>query len=55
MEVQISSYWRIGKKWDALWIPKPFAKLTVIFHTPLEVQGSNEEELPRLDAAMGAK
>lgn len=55
MEVQISRYWRIGKRWDALWIPKPFAKVTITFHAPLEIIGSPEEEIPRLDAAMGAK
>jgi lysophospholipid acyltransferase (LPLAT)-like uncharacterized protein len=55
LEVQISSYWRIGKKWDALWIPKPFSKLTMVFHKPLEIMGTPEEESARLDAAMGAK
>ncbi len=55
LEIQISSYWRIGKKWDALWIPKPFSKVTMVFHTPVEVMGSDEEETPKLDAAMGAK
>lgn len=55
LEIQISRYWRIGKKWDALWIPKPFAKLTMILHPAIEVQRSDEEEMPRLDAAMGAK
>lgn len=54
-EVQITRYWRIGKKWDALWIPKPFSKITITLHTPLEVQGTDEEEKLRLDAAMGAK
>ena len=55
MEVQISSYWKIGKRWDALWIPKPFARVTVTFHKPLEIVNPDEEELPRLDAAMGVK
>ncbi len=55
MEVQISSYWKIGKKWDALWIPKPFSRITVTFHKALEIVNSVEEETPRLDAAMGAK
>ncbi len=55
MEVQISRYWKIGKKWDALWIPKPFSRVTVTFHKPLEIVNPDEEELPRLDAAMGPK
>ena len=55
MEVQMSRYWRVGKKWDALWIPKPFSKVTIVLHAPIEIVGTNEEEMPRLDAAMGAK
>lgn len=55
MDVQISRFWRIGKRWDALWIPKPFAKVTITFRAPLEILGSVEEESPRLDAAMGEK
>lgn len=55
LEIQMSSFWRIGKKWDALWIPKPFSKVTMTFHKPLEIQGGDDEEIPRLDAAMGVK
>ncbi len=55
MEVQISSYWKIGRRWDALWIPKPFSRVTVSLHTALEIVNPDEEEMPRLDAAMGPK
>ena len=55
VEVQISRYWRIGTKWDALWIPKPFAKVSVVFHAPLEISASADEESARLGAAMGDK
>jgi lysophospholipid acyltransferase (LPLAT)-like uncharacterized protein len=54
--VQMSRYWRIGKKWDALWIPKPFSRLTVTFHAPLEIREHEDEaETRRLDEAMGPK
>ncbi len=55
VDIQLSRYWRIGTRWDALWIPKPFAKVTLIFRFPLEVVGTVEEESQRLDAAMGEK
>ena len=58
VEIQMSSYWRIGKKWDALWIPKPFSRVTLIYHKPLEIaqdEAMLEAEAQRLDAAMGAK
>ena len=58
VEIQISSYWRIGRKWDALWIPKPFSKITLIYHRPLEItqgEAALEAESARLDAAMGEK
>jgi lysophospholipid acyltransferase (LPLAT)-like uncharacterized protein len=58
VEVQLSRFWRIGRKWDALWIPKPFARVTLIFHPPLTVTAGDaaiEAESARLDAAMGTK
>ena len=55
VDIQLSRYWRIGKRWDALWIPKPFARITVIFRAPLEIKGDVEEESCRLDIAMGEK
>lgn len=56
-EIQISSRWHIGKKWDALWIPKPFAKVTLHYHSPLFIgEGADfAAESARLDAALGAK
>ncbi len=58
VDIQISHFWKIGKKWDALWIPKPFAKVTLTYRPPLEVPQDAtdlEAEAARLDAAMGAK
>ncbi len=58
VEIQIGSYWRIGTKWDALWIPKPFSKITLIYHKPLEIaqdESALEAESQRLDEAMGEK
>ena len=55
MEVQLSRFWRIGTRWDALWIPKPFSKITVTFRAPLSVTGNLEEDGARLEAAMGKK
>ena len=55
MEVQISRYWRIGKRWDALWIPKPFSRVSIVFHPALEIVGTMEEESARLNTAMGPK
>jgi lysophospholipid acyltransferase (LPLAT)-like uncharacterized protein len=29
VKVQLSSVWHIGRKWDALWVPKPFSRLVI--------------------------
>jgi lysophospholipid acyltransferase (LPLAT)-like uncharacterized protein len=29
VKVQISGVWHIGRKWDALWVPKPFSRLSI--------------------------
>ena len=57
VEIQINRRWHIGKKWDALWIPKPFAKVTLHFHRPIFIgEGADlAAESERLDAALGAK
>lgn len=58
VEIQISRFWRIGKKWDALWIPKPFSTITLKYCRPLEIatdESALETETARLDAAMGPK
>lgn len=58
MEIQMSRYWRIGKRWEALWIPKPFSKITVTYHAPLTLAPGKEAletETARLDAALGPK
>jgi lysophospholipid acyltransferase (LPLAT)-like uncharacterized protein len=55
-KVILSHYWRIGRKWDALWIPKPFSRLTVQFLEQVEISdtaGSLEAETARLAALMG--
>ncbi len=56
-EIQISSRWHIGKKWDALWIPKPFAKVTLHYHRPHFIgEGADfAAESARLDTALGEK
>ena len=54
--VTVDRFWRIGKKWDALWIPKPFARLTLEFLEPLKISDaadSLEAETARLAAVMG--
>jgi len=56
VKVDMDRFWRIGKKWDALWIPKPFAKVRLTFLTPLEISNSVdslEAESARLAAVMG--
>ena len=56
VKVGVDRFWRIGKKWDALWIPKPFARLTLTFLTPLEIStdaDSLEAETARLATVMG--
>lgn len=57
VEIQINRRWHIGKKWDALWIPKPFAKVTLHFHCPYFISEGADfaEESARLDAALGEK
>ena len=58
VKVGFSSFWRIGKKWDALWIPKPFSRLTLEFLEPLEISGDGnalEAETARLATAMGTE
>jgi lysophospholipid acyltransferase (LPLAT)-like uncharacterized protein len=54
--VEMDRFWRIGKKWDALWIPKPFAKVRLTFLAPLEIAdgaASLETDTVRLAAVMG--
>ena len=54
--VEMDRFWRIGKKWDALWIPKPFAKVRLTFLPPLEIAdgaASLEADSARLAAVMG--
>jgi lysophospholipid acyltransferase (LPLAT)-like uncharacterized protein len=58
VDIQITRFWRIGKKWDALWIPKPFSRITLIYRPPLEIPQDAPNlaaESARLDAAMGPK
>ncbi len=56
VRVTVDRCWKIGKKWDALWIPKPFARLTLEFLEPLRISDaadSLEAETARLAAVMG--
>jgi hypothetical protein len=56
VSVTFTRYWRIGRKWDALWIPKPFSRLTLEFLPPLEIPhgaADIEAETARLGTAMG--
>ncbi len=56
VKVGFTRFWRIGRKWDALWIPKPFSRLSLEFLDPLEISealGSLEAETARLAAVMG--
>lgn len=56
VKVSVDRFWRIGKKWDALWIPKPFARLTLEFLEPLTISAAAdtlESETARLAAVMG--
>jgi lysophospholipid acyltransferase (LPLAT)-like uncharacterized protein len=57
VEIQLSRFWRIGKKWDALWIPKPFSTITLTYRRPLEIAQDADlaAEAARLDEAMGPK
>ena len=57
VKIQIGSHWRIGRKWDALWIPKPFARLTLDFLEPLTIDADEnafDAECERLAKVMGA-
>ncbi len=42
VKVGFTRFWRIGKKWDALWIPKPFSRLTLEFLEPQKVDDGAE-------------
>ena len=56
VRVEVDRCWRIGRKWDALWIPKPFAKVRLTFLAPLEISDAAdalEAETARLAAVMG--
>ena len=56
VKITLASYWRIGKKWDALWIPKPFSRVTLHYLSPLAISSaadSLEPETARLAAVMG--
>jgi lysophospholipid acyltransferase (LPLAT)-like uncharacterized protein len=56
VKVGVDRFWRIGKKWDALWIPKPFARLTLEFLAPLDIADGHaalDAETARLAAVMG--
>jgi lysophospholipid acyltransferase (LPLAT)-like uncharacterized protein len=55
VEVQLTNYWRLGRKWDALWIPKPFSRVTLVYHPPLEILQDADlvAEASRLSDAMG--
>jgi lysophospholipid acyltransferase (LPLAT)-like uncharacterized protein len=58
VEVQCARVWHIGRKWDALWIPKPFSRVTLIYRAPIEIPQDAPDldaEAARLDAAMGPK
>ncbi|MEO6740638.1 MAG: DUF374 domain-containing protein [Chthoniobacteraceae bacterium] len=56
VKVGFTRFWRIGRKWDALWIPKPFSRLTLEFLEPLEISGNGNDldaETARLADVMG--
>ena len=56
VKVGFTRFWRIGKKWDALWIPKPFSRLTLEFLEPLKISNDSdalEAETQRLAEVMG--
>jgi len=56
VEVRLDKFWRIGNKWDALWIPKPFSRLTIKYLKPLEISddaSALDAETTRLAKAMG--
>ena len=56
VKVGFTSFWRIGRKWDALWIPKPFSRLTLEFLEPLKISdeaNALEAETAKLAVVMG--
>jgi lysophospholipid acyltransferase (LPLAT)-like uncharacterized protein len=58
VDIQLSSFWRLGRKWDALWIPKPFSRIDITYCPALEIspdESALDQEIARLDQAMGAK
>ena len=58
VKVGFTRFWRIGKRWDALWIPKPFSRLTLEFLEPLEIsdaEGALQAETERLAKVMGTE
>lgn len=56
--VEVSSFWKVGKRWDAFRIPKPFAKVTTRYLAPLTIPPGDdaafEIELQKLAKIMGA-
>ena len=58
VKVGFTRFWRIGRKWDALWIPKPFSRLTLEFLEPLDISSDGnalEAETQRLATVMGTE
>ena len=58
VDIQLTRFWRLGRKWDALWIPKPFSRIDITYRPPLEIspdESALEQETARLDRAMGEK
>jgi lysophospholipid acyltransferase (LPLAT)-like uncharacterized protein len=56
VKVQLSNVWHIGRKWDALWVPKPFSRLTIQYLPPPAFSTDRndlEAECDRLAGAMG--
>ncbi len=58
VRVGFTRFWRIGRKWDSLWIPKPFSRLKLEFLDPLTFSGNPDllvAEKARLVEAMGCE
>jgi lysophospholipid acyltransferase (LPLAT)-like uncharacterized protein len=56
MKIQLGHCWKVGKKWDLLWIPKPFSRLTMTYLDPLTIapgDGPLEPDCARLAALLG--
>ncbi len=56
VRIGINRFWRVGKRWDALWIPKPFAKIELTLLEPVECSGEDDAldaEIARLTEIMG--